>query len=306
MKNLLSTNELKKKEAEEILFLASIMEKECGSGQVRELLKDKIIASIFFEPSTRTRLSFETAALKLGGKVISVENALDNSSAYKGETIEDTTRMLDCYADAIVLRHPTSGAAIRAANVSEKPVINAGDGANQHPSQGLLDLYTIKKELGKLENLSVAFVGDLLYSRPLHSLVPLLMNYPGNKFYFISPKELRLAEDFKKTLREKEADFEESQNLEEILPKVDVLYITRVQKERFDNVTDYEKIKDSFLLAVKHLEKLKKEAVIMHALPRVNEIEKAIDADRRAAYFRQAGNGLYVRMAILLWCLEIK
>ena len=305
MKNVISTQELLKEEVEKILSRAGEMEKECKAGQVQKLLENKIVACMFFEPSTRTRLSFETAVLKLGGEVISSENAEANSSAYKGETIEDTTRMLNCYADIIVIRHPKMGTALKAAAVSSKPVINAGDGANEHPTQALLDLYTIKKEHGRLENISIAFVGDVLNSRTLRSLVPLLMRYKGNKFYFVSPKELVLAEEYRKFLKENNVDFKETNSLEEILPKVDVLYMTRVQKERFENASDYEKVKDSFLLEMKHVAKLKKDAIIMHPLPRVNEIATEIDSDSRAAYFRQAENGLYVRMAILAEVLNL-
>ena len=254
----------------------------------------------FFEPSTRTRLSFETAALRLGANIISAENAMGNSSAYKGETIEDTARMLSCYADAIVMRHPAAGSIETASKVTETPIINAGDGANQHPTQGLLDLYTIQKEHGRLDNLSIAFVGDILNSRTLRSLVPLLTMWKNNKFYFISPKELVLGDEYRKYLNDNGINFEEKNNLEDCLSKVDVLYMTRVQKERFSNIADYEKVKDSFILKMEHVGKLKSDAIIMHPLPRVNEIDTEIDKEKRAAYFRQAQNGLYIRMALLL------
>jgi aspartate carbamoyltransferase catalytic subunit len=305
MRHILNTNNFSKTEVEKILERAGKIEKECKAGKVEKLLQDKIIACIFFEPSTRTRLSFETAALKLGADVISVENAENSSSAFKGESIEDTTRILCSYADAIVIRHPKVGTAEAASKVSTKSIINAGDGSNQHPSQALLDLYTIKKEHGRLDNLSIAFVGDLLNSRPLHSLVPLLMLFPGNNFYFISPKELELPREFINDLKKNKISFKETGKLEEVLSQVDVLYMTRVQKERFAKIEDYEKVKDAFLLNTEHLKKLKKEAIIMHALPRLNEIDQAIDQDPRAAYFRQAQNGLYVRMALLLYGLEI-
>lgn len=305
MHHVLSTEKFNKVEVEKILFRTEIMEKECRDGNVTPLLKDKVVACVFFEPSTRTRLSFETAVLKLGAQIISVENGETSSSAFKGESIEDTTRMLCCYADLIVLRHPKIGTAEIASKVSTKPVINAGDGANQHPSQAFLDLYTIKKEFGRLDNLVIVFVGDLLNSRPLHSLVPLLLLYPGSTFYFISPKELELPRGYIKELQDKKVSFKEIQNLEEALSQADVLYMTRVQKERFSKVEDYEKVKDAYLLKTEHLKNLKKEAIIMHALPRINEIEVAIDQDPRAAYFRQAQNGLYVRMALLLYSLGI-
>lgn len=305
MRHILNTKQFSKEDVESILKRASKMEEQCRAGKVEKLLQDKIVACIFFEPSTRTRLSFETAALKLGANIISAENAAANSSSYKGETIQDTSKMLNCYADIIVIRHPKMGEVEDASKVSDKPVINAGDGANQHPTQALLDLYTIKKEHKRLNNISIAFVGDVLNSRPLRSLVPLLLLYPGNTFYFVSQKELVLPEDYRKYLADNKVNFSETDSLEGILPKIDVLYMTRVQKERFARLADYEKVKDAFLLKPEHVSKLKKEAVIMHPLPRVNEIDPAIDQDPRAAYFRQAQNGLYMRMALLCYCLKI-
>lgn len=301
MKHIYSAKQFKKEEVEEILSRAEKMEKQCEEGKIEKILQDKIIACIFFEPSTRTRLSFETAALKLGAQVISSENASNSSSAYKGETIEDTTKMLCSYADAVVIRHPVAGTVESAVKVATKSIINAGDGANQHPSQALLDLYTIKKEHKRLDNLTITFVGDLLNSRTLHSLVPLLLMYENNKFNFISPKALKLPVSFTQELKEKGIEFTESENLEEVLGISDVLYMTRVQKERFENLEDYEKVKDAFILKVENLKDLKKEGIIMHPLPRLNEIEVGIDADSRAAYFRQAQNGLYIRMALFAY-----
>ncbi len=305
MAHLLSTKEFTKEILENILQSAKEMERQCIAGKINPLLENKIVACIFFEPSTRTRLSFETAALKLGAQVISVENASISSSAFKGETIEDTTRMLNCYADIIVIRHPKSGTAIEAAKVSTKPIINAGDGANQHPSQALLDVYTIKKEHGRLDNLTITFVGDLLYSRPLHSLMPLFNLYSNNKFYFVSPDELKLPKEFTDGLKNAGVSFVETNDLDEALPHTDVLYMTRVQKERFADMSAYEKVKDAFILKKEHMQRLNKNAIILHPLPRVNEIDLAIDADPRAAYFRQAQNGLYVRMALLLYVLGL-
>ncbi len=301
MKNIISARQFKKEDVEKILATAEKMEQECKSNKVQKLLTDKIVACIFFEPSTRTRLSFETAALKLGAQVISAENATANSSSYKGESIEDTTRMLCAYADVIVMRHPKEGILENASKVATKPLINAGDGANQHPSQGLLDLYTIKKEHGRLTNLNIGFGGDLLNSRTLKSLVPFLRFYEGNKFYFISPKELKLPKEFIQELKDANVEFKEMQSLEEALPDLDVLYMTRVQKERFANLADYEKVKDLFILKKSHLKNLKNNAIIMHPLPKINEIELEVDADPRADYFRQAQNGLYVRMALFLY-----
>lgn len=305
MAHFLSTTKVTLEEAERLLARAEEMEVQCRSGQVKKLLQDKIIATIFFEPSTRTRFSFETAALRLGAQVISAENAKDNSSALKGETTEDTTRVLSCYADAIVMRHSEQGAAEAASKVSTVPVINAGDGAHEHPSQGFLDLYTIKKEHGRLDNLKIAFVGDLKNSRTLRSLLPLLMLYPNNIFYFISPKELILPPAYTRDLTNKKVKFIESNNMNEALENADVLYMTRVQKERFPSMDEYQKVKDAFILKMSHVAVMKPTAIIMHPLPRVNEIDPMIDNDRRAAYFRQAQNGVYVRMAILLSVLGL-
>jgi aspartate carbamoyltransferase catalytic subunit len=303
--HILSTSQFTKSDVEKILARAKQFEVEHMSGKLPELLKGKIIASVFFEPSTRTRLSFETAALRLGGQIITVENAAESSSAFKGETIEDTARMLSSYADAIVMRHPKAGSAEAAAKVATKPIVNAGDGANQHPSQGFLDLYTIQKEQGKLENLTVVFVGDLKNSRTLHSLVPLLIEYSNNSFIFVSPKELRVPEELTNELSKKGVSFTETENLDEALKQADVVYMTRVQKERFENKEDYERVKDMFLLKAPHLDLMKQTAIIMHPLPRVNEIDTAIDADKRAAYFRQPQNGLYIRMALLCEALGV-
>jgi aspartate carbamoyltransferase catalytic subunit len=305
MPNIISASQFKKEEVEKILLQSALMEKGCKSNKIKPFLQDKIVACIFFEPSTRTRLSFETAALKLGAKVISAENAMENSSTYKGENIEDTTRILCSYADIVVIRHPQAGILEAAAKVATKPLINAGDGANQHPTQGFLDLYTIKKEHGRLANLNIGFGGDLLNSRTLKSLVPFLRFYEGNKFYFISPKELELPREFIKELKENNIAFEESRSLEEKLPELDVLYMTRVQKERFTNAGDYDKVKDLFILKKEHLKNMKKNAIIMHPLPKINEVDREIDRDPRAAYFRQAQNGLYVRMALLLYALGL-
>lgn len=304
-KNIISASQFNKKAIESILSRAEVFEKACKKNKVKKLLKDKIVACIFFEPSTRTRLSFETAALKLGAQVISAENAMSNSSSYKGESIEDTARMLNCYADVIVMRHPKAFTLEAVAKVSKKPVVNAGDGANEHPSQGFLDLYTIKKEHGRLTNLNIGFGGDLLNSRTVKSLLPFLKFYKGNKFYFLSPKELRLPRELIEKLRKSGTQFEESESLEEKLGELDVLYMTRVQKERFEDIKDYEKVKDLFILKKEHLKKLKSNAIIMHPLPKINEIEIEVDADPRAAYFRQAQNGLYIRMALFCHALGL-
>ena len=305
MKHIISAKQFSKEEIEKILSRASEMEESCKKKNIKQILQDKIVACIFFEPSTRTRLSFETAALKLGAKVISAENAMENSSTFKGESIEDTIKILCSYADVIVIRHPVAGTLEKAVKVTTQPLLNAGDGANQHPSQGFLDLYTIKKEHGRLINLNIGFGGDLLNSRTLRSLLPLLRLYEGNKFYFISPKELELPRNFIQELKDSGVLFEELHSLEEALPYLDVLYMTRVQKERFTNISDYEKVKDLFILKKEYLKNMKNTAIILHPLPKINEIETAVDADPRAAYFRQAQNGLYIRMALLCYALGL-
>lgn len=305
MSNIISASQFNKNEVEKILARAEMMEESMKNENVEQLLKDKIVACVFFEPSTRTRLSFETAALKLGARVISAENAMENSSAHKGETIEDTAKILCSYADIVVIRHPVAGTLEKAAKVATKPLINAGDGAREHPTQGLLDLYTIKKEHGRLINLNIGFGGDLLNSRTLKSLAPFLRFYEGNKFYFLSPKELELPREFIKELKDSGVIFEELRSLEEKLSELDVLYMTRIQKERFINMADYDKVKDLFIFKKEYLKKLKPNAIIMHPLPKINEIEIEVDADPRAAYFRQAQNGLYVRMALLCYVLGV-
>lgn len=305
MKHILSSDQFTKKELEKILARTEVMEEQCKKNKVEKILQDKIVACVFFEPSTRTRLSFETAALKLGARIISAENAMENSSAFKGESIQDTTRMLCFYADIVVMRHPISGILARASEIATKPIINAGDGGNQHPTQGLLDVYTIKKEHGRLNNLSIAFGGDLLNSRTVRSLFPFLKFYAGNVFYFISPKELALPRDFIQELKKNKVKFKELNNLKEVLLLVDVLYLTRVQKERFASNAEYEKVKDLFIFKKEYLKNMKKNAIIMHALPKINEIEEEVDSNPRVAYFRQAQNGIYVRMAILCHVLGL-
>lgn len=296
MKHLISTKQFTDvNKLEEIFQLAD----RYSQGNVAEALKHKIIACIFYEPSTRTRLSFETAALRLGAEVISTENASLFSSAAKGETLEDTIKIISSYADAIVLRHYQKGSARLASVVSSVPIINAGDGAGEHPTQALLDLYTIKKELGRIEGLKIALVGDLLNGRTIHSLINLLSIYNSNILYLVSPQELKLPASFKRLLDNKKVNFIEETNLTKILNKIDVLYMTRVQKERFKKIEEYEKVKDAYRLDGKAVQQMKKESIIMHPLPRINEISTDVDGDERAAYFRQAKNGLYIRMAIL-------
>jgi aspartate carbamoyltransferase catalytic subunit len=298
MQHILSAEQFNRKQIDEILSQARKMEKVAAKGGSMAL-KGKILATLFYEPSTRSRMSFEAAMLRLGGQVISQESASVSSSAAKGETIEDTIRIVNGYADAVVIRHPEVGAVERAAGVSLTPVINAGDGPGEHPTQSLLDLYTIEKEVGKIDGISIAFVGDLKYGRTVRSLARFLTNYKRVSMTLVSPVSLRLGDDVKSYIKGKGIVYQETERLEEVLPEVDVLYMTRVQQERFADKKEYEKVKDSYILSPALAQKMKKSARIMHPLPRVNEIAPEVDIDPRAAYFRQAQNGLFVRMALL-------
>ncbi len=263
------------------------------------VLQGRILATLFYEPSTRTRLSFEAAMQKLGGSVLSVENARDSSSAVKGESIADTVRVVSGYADAIAIRHFEEGTAAAAAASSPVPVINAGDGIGEHPTQALADGYTIHRELGRLSDLQVTLVGDLLHGRTIHSLLPLLAMYPGLKVSLISPPSLRLPARYTDALAAKGIPMRIADALEGAAGEADVVYVTRVQGERFPSPAAYEAVKDAYVLNLRIAEQLKPGAVIMHALPRLHEIAPEVDLDPRAAYFRQARNGLYVRMALL-------
>lgn len=266
---------------------------------------NRIMATLFYEPSTRTRFSFESAMHRLGGRVITTENAREFSSVSKGETLEDTIRILNGYADLIVIRHFEVGAAQRAAAVSQVPVINAGDGVGQHPTQALLDLYTIQKEIGAIDGLEIAMVGDLAQGRTVRSLSYLLGKFSGVKIYFVAPELLKMKEDILAYLGEHGVAYEERSDLEGVLPRVRVVYQTRVQKERFgDRIADYEKCRDLYIIGSPSLELMRRDAIIMHPLPRVNEIAMEVDQDPRAAYFRQAQNGLYVRMALLKMVMD--
>lgn len=256
------------------------------------------IATIFFEPSTRTRLSFETAIQNLGGQLITVENAGDFSSTKKGESLEDTILTLNAYADGIVMRHPEVGSADRAAAVSSVPILNAGDGAGEHPSQALLDLYTVQKEHGSIDGLKIGLVGDLLNGRTIHSFIQLLTLYKVELF-LVAPPQLQLPKKYLDLLKKNSTPFTICDNWDKIIDSVDVLYMTRVQKERFKFIEDYQALKDSFILTPPVVRKMKKDAIILHPLPRVNEIHPTVDQDYRARYFAQVKNGLYMRMALL-------
>lgn len=267
--------------------------------------RSRIMATLFYEPSTRTRFSFEAAMHRLGGRVITTENAREFSSVSKGETLEDTIRILNGYADIIVIRHFEVGAAQRAAAVSRVPVINAGDGVGQHPTQALLDLYTIQKEIGSIDGLRIAMVGDLAQGRTVRSLSYLLGKFEDVKIYFVAPELLKMKDDILSYLREHHVAFEEESQLEKVLPHVSVVYQTRVQKERFgDRIGDYEKCRGLYVINAATLALMRRDAIVMHPLPRVDEIAMEVDRDPRAAYFRQAQNGLVVRMALLKSVLD--
>ena len=304
LKHIISTTQLLNRKLQEHLFVsAAQMERDDAQRTLSRPLSGRILATIFYEPSTRTRLSFEAAMQKLGGGVLTAENARDSSSAAKGESIADAIRVISGYADVIALRHYEEGAAKAAAKISPVPLINAGDGIGEHPTQALADIYTIEKELGGREGLRVALVGDLLYGRTIHSLLPLLCFYPGVQIDLVSPAQLRLPAKYIQHLERQGVNFRESDKLGASIKSADVIYITRVQKERFASPQEYEAIKDVYVIDSKIADKLKKHAIIMHALPRVNEIAPEVDSNSRAAYFRQAKNALYIRMALLNYLL---
>ena len=266
----------------------------------------KKLATLFYEPSTRTRLSFESAMLSLGGKTLGFAGA-NQSSATKGETVADTARVVSCYADIIAMRHPKEGAPLRASMYSSIPVINAGDGGHNHPTQTLIDLMTIRHRKGRLDNLTVGFCGDLKFGRTVHSLISALIRYPGIKFVLISPEELRIPSYIREdVLRANNIPFTEVERLEDAIPQLDVLYMTRVQKERFFNEEDYVRLKDFYILTKAKMDLAPEDMIVLHPLPRVNEISVEVDDDPRAVYFKQAQYAVYVRMALILTLLEIK
>jgi aspartate carbamoyltransferase catalytic subunit len=262
-------------------------------------LQSQVMAALFYEPSTRTRLSFEAAMLRLGGRVMGTDNAKEFSSASKGETLEDTIRIVSGYADVIVLRHHEEGAARRAALVSDVPVINGGDGRGEHPTQALLDIFTIREEVGRIDGVKVAMVGDLANGRTVRSLATLLSEFEGVEVHFVAPGQVAMRQDIKDLLDARGVRWSESSELEPVLPQVDVVYQTRIQKERFDSEQDYMAVKGVYKIDPAAMRLLREDAIVMHPLPRVDEIDPAVDADPRAAYFRQAKNGMYIRMALL-------
>lgn len=299
-KSLVSINDFTKEEMLRVLELAADFE----ANPDQPLLTGKIIASLFFEPSTRTRLSFETAMNRLGARVIGFSD-VNATSTTKGETLKDTIRMVSNYADLIVMRHPLEGAARYASEQSPVPIVNAGDGANQHPTQTLLDMYSIKKTQGRLDNMKIAMVGDLKYGRTVHSLI-MAMSYFNPTFYFVAPDELRMPQEYKDFLRDKGIAFEEHHDMADVLPEADILYMTRVQKERFSDLIEYERVKNVYVLRDNMLGVTKENLRILHPLPRVGEIAPDVDQNPKAYYFEQARNGMFTRMAIIAAILGVK
>ena len=305
MRHLMSPLDLSKEELDTLLDLASDIEK--NPSKYAHVCDDKRLATCFYEPSTRTRLSFEAAMMNLGGKVLGFSSA-GSSSASKGESVADTIRVVSCYADICAMRHPKEGAPLVASMASSIPVINAGDGGHQHPTQTLTDLLTIRSLKGRLDNLTIGLCGDLKFGRTVHSLIEaLVLRYSNVKFILISPEELRVPSYIREDILEKNnVEFEEVERLEDALPKLDILYMTRVLKERFFNEEDYVRMKDFYILDKQKMELAPKDMYILHPLPRVNEISVEVDDDPRAAYFRQAQYGVYVRMALILTLLEVE
>jgi aspartate carbamoyltransferase catalytic subunit len=303
--HVLSAHQFDRTQLDQLFRTADIMEYNAKNGGTN-LLQGKIMATLFFEPSTRTRFSFESAMMRLGGSVISTENAAQFSSAIKGETLEDSIRVISNYADVIVLRHNEVGAAKRAAKVSDVPVINAGDGAGEHPTQSLLDLYTIQKELGRIDGIKIAMIGDLTYGRTVHSLAYMLAKYRDVTIYFVSPENCPIPQKIKDFLDEAGVAYREETDLQKVAGEVDVLYMTRIQKERFPSGEEYLKAVGKYVIDGALLDVLQPDAIVLHPLPRAGEILPEVDEDHRAAYFRQAKNGVYIRMALLAYCLNDK
>ena len=304
MENLIDIMQLSTEEIDELVKTGcDIME---HPAKYAHKCDGKILATLFFEPSTRTRLSFESAMLSLGGQVLGFSSAA-SSSASKGESVADTSRVVSAYCDISAMRHPKEGAPLVATQHSLVPVINAGDGGHNHPTQTLTDLITIHKEKGHFDNLTIGFCGDLKFGRTVHSLVAAMSRYTGIRFVFVSPEELKLPRYVKEQyVKSKNIPYTQSTSLEEVMPELDILYRTRVQKERFFNEEDYLRLKDSYILTPEKLENAKEDLRILHPLPRVNEISVAVDEDPRACYFKQAQNGRYIRMALIMKLLGIQ
>lgn len=303
MRHLMSPLDFSVEELDQLLDLASDIEKY--PEKYAHACDGKKLATLFYEPSTRTRLSFEAAMMNLGGNIFGFSSA-ESSSAAKGESVSDTIRMISCYADICAMRHPKEGAPMVASAVSSIPVINAGDGGHQHPTQTLTDLLTIRSLKGRLDNLTIGLCGDLKFGRTVHSLVRALARYKNITFIFISPEELKIPSYIKEDVLEAQGiPYQESERIEDVMPDLDILYMTRVQQERFFNEADYIRLKDFYILNNKKMKLAKEDMIVMHPLPRVNEISVEVDKDPRAAYFRQVQYGVYVRMALILTLLEV-
>jgi aspartate carbamoyltransferase catalytic subunit len=304
MKRLINILDLSVEELSELLAIADdIIAKPA---YYQDACRYKKLATLFFEPSTRTRLSFEAAMYELGGNVLSVSD-MGSSSAAKGESVADTARTVGCYADIIAMRHPKEGAPLVASLHAGVPVINAGDGGHNHPTQTLADLLTIWRQKGRLDSMTVGLCGDLKFGRTVHSLIEAMSRYAGVRFILVSPEELKLPSYVKKDILKAEGiEYVQTTSLEDVMPELDILYMTRVQKERFFNEEDYLRLKDSYILTPEKLHSAKRDLAVMHPLPRVNEISVAVDADPRACYFKQVLNGKYMRMALILKFLEVK
>lgn len=296
LKNIISIKDFEREDVDYILEEASKLEDIAKSREVSEELKGKILGLMFFEPSTRTKMSFETAMKRLGGDGIGFENS-GSSSVSKGESIADTAKMFEGYCDALVIRHELEGVSKFVSDIVDVPVINAGDGAGQHPTQTLLDLYTIKKEIGKIDDLKIALIGDLKFGRTVHSLSNALGLYKNVKIYLVSPQELKMPQEVLHDINKTNIEYEEVDSIEKIIDKVDVLYVTRIQKERFGDIDDYSKIKGAYVINKKMLEG--KDVIVMHPLPRIDEIDGDVDNTKYNKYFTQAANAVPVRMAIL-------
>ncbi len=303
MRHIISPLDLSVEELNELIEIAEDIIRD--PKKYSEICHGKKLATLFYEPSTRTRLSFEAAMMNLGGYVLGFSSA-DSSSASKGESVADTIRVISGYADICAMRHPKEGAPHVAAQYATIPVINAGDGGHNHPTQTLTDLLTIKCLKGRLDNITIGCCGDLMFGRTVHSLINAMVRYKNVKFVFISPDELKIPDYLRsEVLDAKGIEYKEVKNLEEVMPELDVLYMTRVQRERFFNEADYIRLKDSFILDKKKMEYAREDMLVMHPLPRVNEISVEIDSDPRAAYFKQAQYGVYIRMALILRLLEL-
>ena len=303
MRHLLSPLDMSVEELDDLFDLANDIEK--NPDKYKDACRNKKIATLFYEPSTRTRLSFEAAMINLGGQVLGFSEAA-SSSAAKGESLADTIKVVSCYADICAMRHPKEGSALVAANNASIPVINAGDGGHQHPTQTLTDLLTIRSLKGKLGGFTIGLCGDLKFGRTVHSLINALLRYEDIKFVLISPEELKVPDYIRKAIEEAGCEYEEVTKLDDVMGDLDILYMTRVQRERFFNEEDYIRLKDSFILTKDKMKDAREDMLVLHPLPRVNEISVKVDKDPRAVYFKQAQYGVYVRMALILNLMEVE